>query len=136
MKLNPYLAFDGRCREAFRFYEQCLGGKIAFIQTIGDSPMGAQSPPETHDRIMHVTLTIGDQVLQGADAPPGQFSKPAGFCVALHVASVADGERIFNALGQDAKIQMPFQPTFWAKGFGMLIDRFGIPWIVNAEQTV
>ena len=136
MKLNPYLAFDGQCREAFQFYEQCLGGKIAFMQTIGESPMAAQSPPDTHNRVMHVTLQIGDQVLQGADAPPGQFVKPSGFCVALQFDDAADGERVFNALSPGAKIQMPYQSTFWAKGFGMLIDRFGTPWIVNADQTV
>jgi PhnB protein len=135
MKLNPYLAFDGRCREAFEFYEKALGGKIAFIQTIGESPMAAHSPVEAHGRVMHVTLHIGDQVLQGADAPPGQFTPPAGFCVAVHFGEAAEGERVFNALAQNANVQMPFQATFWAKGFGMLIDQFGTPWIVNADQT-
>jgi PhnB protein len=135
MKLNPYLAFDGRCREAFEFYERALGGKIAFIQTIGESPMASSSPAETHDRVMHVTLHIGDQVLQGADAPPGQFTRPAGFCVAVHFNTAAEGERVFKALAQNANVQMPFQETFWAKGFGMLIDQFGTPWIVNADQT-
>jgi PhnB protein len=136
MKLNPYLAFDGRCREAFAFYEKALGGKIAFIQTMGESPMAANMPAEAHGRVMHVTLHVGDQVLQGADAPPGQFTKPAGFCVALHVDDAAQGERVFNALATDGQVQMPFQATFWAKGFGMLVDQFGTPWIVNAEQTV
>jgi PhnB protein len=136
MKLNPYLAFDGQCHEAFQFYERCLGGKIAFMQTIGDSPMAAQTPPESHHRVMHVTLHIGDQVLQGADAPPGQFSKPAGFCVALQFEAAADGERVFNALAEGGKVQMPYQATFWARGFGMLTDRFGTPWIVNADQQV
>jgi PhnB protein len=136
MKLNPYLAFDGQCCEAFQFYERCLGGKIAFIQTIGESAMAKSSPPESLDRVMHVTLHIGDQVLQGADAPPGQFTKPAGFCVAVHFDDVKEGERAFNALAEGGRVQMPFQPTFWARGFGMLIDRFDIPWIVNADQTV
>lgn len=136
MKLNPYLAFDGRCREAFQFYEKALGGTIAFIQTLGDSPMASEMPSDAHDRIMHVTLAIGDQVLQGADAPPGQFTQPAGFCVAIHEDDVAEGERVFNALAHQGKVQMPFQPTFWAGGFGMLIDQFGTPWMVNAGQTI
>src|SRR5262245_19954635 len=109
MKLNPYLAFDGRCREAFEFYEKTLGGKIAFIQSIGESPMASSMPPEAHGRIMHVTLHVGDQVLQGADAPSGQFTKPAGFCVAVHFDDAAEGERVFNALAQDGRVQMPFQ---------------------------
>ena len=135
MKLNPYLAFDGRCREAFEFYQKALGGKISFIQTIGESPMASSTPVEAHGRIMHVTLQIGDQVLQGADAPLGLFTEPAGFCVAVHFDDVAEGERVFSALAQDGTIQMPFQSTFWAKGFGMLIDQFGTPWIVNAGQA-
>ena len=134
MKLNAYLAFDGRCREAFKFYEKTFGGRIAFLQTIGESPMAATMPADAHDRVMHVTLQVGDQVLQGADAPPGQFTKPAGFCVAAHFDEVAEGERVFSTLAQNGKVQMPFQPTFWAKGFGMLIDQFGTPWIVNAGQ--
>ncbi len=136
MKLNPYLAFDGRCREAFEFYQKTLGGKIVFIQTYGESPMASDMPPETHGRVMHVTLQIGDQELQGADAPQGQFSKPAGFCVALHVDDAAEGERAFSALAENGTTQMPFQPTFWAKGFGMCIDRFGTPWAVNAGPIV
>jgi PhnB protein len=135
MKLNAYLAFDGRCREAFEFYARALGGKITFIQTIGESPMAANTPPEAHGRVMHVTLQIGDQVLQGADAPPGQFTTPAGFCVAVHFDDAAEADRVFGLLAQEGRVQMPFQPTFWAKGFGMLIDRFGIPWIVNADQA-
>ena len=135
MKLNPYLSFDGNCREAFQFYEKCLGGKITFMQTIGESPMAAQSPPATHGRVMHTTLQVGEQVLQGADAPIGQFTQPAGFCVAVHFTQADEGERVFNALSDGAMVQMPYQSTFWAKGFGMLIDRFGIPWIVNADQT-
>jgi PhnB protein len=134
MKLNPYLSFDGRCGEAFRFYEKALGGRITFMQTLGESPMASSTPPESHGRVMHVTLHIGDQVLQGADAPPGQFTTPGGFCVALHFDDAAEGQRVFDALAQNGRVQMPFQETFWARGFGMLIDEFGMPWIVNAEQ--
>lgn len=133
VKLNPYLAFDGTCREAFEFYEKVFDGRIVFIQSIGESPMAAHSPPEAHGRIMHVTLNIGDQVIQGADAPPGQFTKPGGFSVAVHVEDVATGERVFSALSDGAQVKMPFQQTFWAKGFGMLIDKFGTPWMVNAS---
>jgi PhnB protein len=135
MKFNPYLAFDGRCRDAFEFYERTFGGRISFIQTIGESPMASNTPVEAHGRIMHVTLQIGDQVLQGADAPPGQFTTPAGFCVAIHFDDVSEAERVFNALAQDGTVQMPFQATFWAKGFGVAIDRFGTPWIVNVEPA-
>lgn len=135
MKLNPYFSFDGRCREAFEFYQKTFGGEISFIQTIGESPMASSMPPETHGRVMHVTLQIGEQVLQGADAPFGQYTTPAGFCVAIEFDDVAEGERVFDALAQNGAVQMPFQTTFWAKGFGMLIDQFDTPWIVNAGSV-
>ena len=133
MKINPYLSFDGRCREAFEFYAKALGGKITFMQTIGESPMASSMPTDTHGRVMHVTLEAGGQVLQGADTP-GQFSKAAGFSVAVHFDDASEGERVFNALAQGGDVQMPFQETFWAKGFGMLTDQFGTPWMVNAGQ--
>lgn len=136
MRLNPYLSFNGRCRDAFEFYERALGGMITFIQTYGESPMGSSVPADVHGHVMHVTLQVGDQVLQGADAPPGQFTTPAGFCVAVQCDEAAEGERVFAALAQNGTVQMPFEPTFWAKGFGMVIDQFGTPWIVNAGQTV
>ena len=136
MKINPYLSFDGQCRAAFEFYEKALGGKIAFIQSIGDSPMAASMPPEAHGRVMHVTMHVGDQVLQGADAPPGYFTQPAGFCVALHFDKAEEGKKVFDTLSDGGTVQMPYQATFWAKGFGMLIDRFGTPWILNADQQI
>jgi PhnB protein len=135
MKLNPYLSFDGRCREAFEFYEKALAGRIAFMQTIGESPMASSMPADVHGRVMHVTLQIGDQVLQGADAPPGQFTAPAGFCVSAEFGDVTEGERVFSTLSQNGTVRMPFQETFWAKGFGMVVDQFGIPWIVNAGEA-
>jgi len=136
MKLNPYLAFNGQCREAFEFYEKALGGKITFIQTIGESPMASGMPADSHGRVMHVTLQVGDQVLQGSDTQDGQPSTPAGITVAVHFDDAAEGDRVFSALAQNGKIQMPFQETFWAKGFGMVTDQFGTPWMVNAGQVV
>ena len=136
MKLNPYLNFDANCREAFEFYQKALNGKITFIQTFGDSPMASGMPKETYNRVMHVTLQIGDEVLQGSDSPPGQFTKAGGFAVALHFGDAAEGERVFEALAQGGTVQMPYQATFWAKGFGMVLDRFGTPWIINADQQI
>jgi PhnB protein len=91
-------------------------------------------PSESHSRIMHVTLQIGDRVLQRADAPREQFTTPGGFCVYTDFDGVAAGEHVFAALAQDGTVQMPFQETFWAKGVGMVIDQFATPWIVGAGQ--
>jgi PhnB protein len=78
--------------------------------------MASSMPPEAHGRVMHATLQVGDQVLQGAEAPPGQFTKPAGFCVAVDFDDPAEGERVFSALARNGKVHRPFQLTFWAKG--------------------
>jgi PhnB protein len=132
MDLSAYLNFNGNCAEAFRFYEQTLGGKIEFIQTHGESPLKDQFPPEWSGKIMHVRLRVGDRILMGSDAPPTHFSPASGFAVSIGVANRTDGERIFNALSDGGKVSMPFQKTYWSEGFGMLRDRFGIPWMVNS----
>ncbi|HEY0511927.1 MAG TPA: VOC family protein [Thermoanaerobaculia bacterium] len=135
MQMSPYLNFNGQCEEAFKFYEQCLGGKIEMMQTFGDSPMADQAPPDWRDKIMHARLVVGDHALMGSDAPPERFQQPQGFYVSLAPKGAAEGERIFNALAENGTVQMPFQETFWAAGFGMLVDRFGIPWMLNCEQA-
>ena len=135
MQVNPYLSFNGQCEEAFKFYEQALGGKIIFMMTWGEAPGADQFPRETHKLIMHATLAIGDQLLMGADSPPDRYERPRGVNVSLHLKDTVEGERIFNALAQNGTIHMPFQQTFWSPGFGACADRFGIPWMVNCEQA-
>jgi PhnB protein len=134
MQLNPYLNFKGDCEAAFTFYQRCLGGKIAFKMTFGDSPMAQQAPPGWKDKIMHMRLEIGDRILMGSDAPPERYAAPKGFSVSLTVDQPAEAERVFHALADNASVQMPLAETFWAARFGMLVDRFGIPWMVNCEK--
>ncbi|HEX8245647.1 MAG TPA: VOC family protein [Longimicrobium sp.] len=134
MLMNTYLFFDGRCAEAFRFYEQLLGGQIEFMQKAGETPERDRLPPEQHDSIMHVRMRVGDQVLMGSDAPSPHFEKPQGFFVSLQIDEPAEAERIFNGLSEGAEVRMPLQKTFWAGRFGMLVDRFGTPWMVNCEK--
>jgi PhnB protein len=133
MQLIAYLNFDGTCAEAFQFYERCLGGKIVRMQTHADSPMADQVTPEWGDRIIHARLVAGDAVLMGSDTPPQSPRKPHGFAVAVQTADPAEAERVFHALAEGAAVQMPIQETFWAVRFGMLVDRFGTPWMVNCE---
>jgi PhnB protein len=83
---------------------------------------------------MHARLVVGDKVLMGSDAPPDRYDAPKGFSVSLSVDDEVEAERIFHALAQDGTVQMQLQETFWAVRFGMLIDRFGIPWMVNCER--
>jgi len=135
LKLTPYLSFDGHCEDAFKLYEKCLGGKITFMQTYGDSPMADQTPTEWRKRVMHATLSVGDQLLQGSDSPPGQYQKQQGFSIAIALSDATEAERIFKALSEDGKVQMPLEETFWALRFGYLIDRFGVPWMINCEKS-
>jgi PhnB protein len=134
MQLIPYLNFNGQCAEAFRFYEKCLDGKIVMMQTHGDSPIAKDVPPEWHGRILHARLAVGDAVLMGSDRPPGQEKEADGSYVALVIEDAAKGKRIFNTLAENGTVQMPFGETFWAAGFGMLVDRFGTPWMINCER--
>ncbi|MGH7061151.1 MAG: VOC family protein [Stellaceae bacterium] len=134
MKLNPYLTFNGTCEAAFKFYETCLGGKIGFMMKNGQSPMADQTPPERRDQVMHARLMLGDQVLMGSDAPPDRYEPAKGFTVTLSVDEPAEADRVFNALSEEATVTMPIQETFWARRFGMLTDRFGVPWMINCEK--
>ena len=135
LQLTPYLVFNGQCEEAFRFYEKHLGGKISFMMTFADSPMADQAPPGWEKKIMHVTLTLGDHVLQGSDAPPEQYHKPQGFTLSLGTSDAAEAERIFKVLEDKGAVGMPLQETFWALRFGMVTDQFGVPWMINCEKA-
>ena len=134
MQSNPHLSFNGQCEEAFKFYQQCLGGHIQIMMKHGDSPIGDQVPSEWRDKILHVTLIVGGTALMGADVPPDQYQKPTGFSVTIQLNEPADAERIFRSLSESGTVTMPLQQTFWATRFGMVVDRFGIPWMVNCGQ--
>jgi PhnB protein len=135
MKLNPYLNFNGQCKEAFELYAKVLGGKIEMMMTFGDSPAAEHSEPGMHDRIMHARLVAGDAVLLASDAPPQYYEKPQGTSVSVHVGSPEEAERVFHGLAEGGQVTMPIQETFWSPRFGMLVDRFGIPWFVNCEPA-
>jgi PhnB protein len=134
MDINPYLSFNGKCEAAFNFYAQCFDVASPAFHKYGGSPMAEHVGPDWQDKVMHASMMIGDRTLMGADAPPQQFTQPAGFAVSINMNSPQDAERIFNALAKGGKVQMPIQQTFWAARFGMLIDQFGIPWMVNCGE--
>ncbi|NQD92594.1 VOC family protein [Pseudomonas sp. CrR25] len=132
MNINPYLTFDGDCEAAFTFYAQCLGGTLQAMLPFGETPASEEVPANFRDKIMYACLMLGDQALMGSDCHPAQPYEPIRGCsVTLHPHNVADAERIFATLGEGGSVQMPLQQTFWAERFGMLVDRFGVPWIIN-----
>lgn len=130
MRVLPYLGFDGQCAEAFGFYQETLGGDLE-IMTNGESPIADEVPGEAHDRVLHACLSAGDLVLMGSDAPPDWHATPQGLSVSLQLSDVDEAERIFAALADGGAVEMPMGKTFWAERFGMVTDRFGIPWMVN-----
>jgi PhnB protein len=133
MQMYPYLSFKGQCEVAFRFYEQCLGARIDAIFRYAGSPMADQVPPDWQDKVMHGTLTIGDQVLMGGDVAPKGYEEPRGFSLSIQIASPTEAERIFHELAEEGTVRVPLEQTFWAARFGMVVDRFGIPWLINCE---
>lgn len=133
MQLNPYLVFNGQCEAAFKFYAKCLGGKIEAMMTHAGTPAEGHVPPEWRDKILHARMVVGDGVVMASDAPPDRYQKPQGFSVSIQINNQAEAERIFRALSENGTVQMPFGQTFWASGFGMCVDQFGIPWMVNCE---
>ena len=133
MELSPYLMFKGNCEEALKFYEATFGAKIEDIHRYAGSPAEEHAPPDWGDKVMHARVIVGNTVMMASDAAPEHYSAPQGISIALGLNDTAKGEEIFSKLSEDGTVQMPFQSTFWAKGFGMCIDRFGIPWMVNCE---
>ena len=135
MQLNPYLFFDGDCEAAFTFYAQTLRGEIEMLMHYGDAP-GGDGNPAIGDRVIHVCLKFGEQRLMGSDACPPQhpYTRPEGFSVCVNVETVAEARRIFDAFAEGGAVFAPLDKTFFAEAWGMLVDRFGIPWMINCAR--
>ncbi|MGH8653889.1 MAG: VOC family protein [Gammaproteobacteria bacterium] len=131
-QLDAYLIFNGNCADAMRFYERTLGGKLERLMTHAESPMAAQAPPGSADRIMHARLVIDGRALMASDSMVDQpYEGMNGFSLSLYYPTVADAQRVFDALAKGGQVRMPLQKTFWAEAFGMLVDHFGTPWMIN-----
>jgi PhnB protein len=133
--MNPYLSFNGQCEVAFKFYERCLGGQIGAIFRYAGTPLADQVPADWQDKVMHGSLTVGDQMVMGADVAPDRYEAPRGFSMSLHIKGPTEAERIFHELAKDGRVAVPLEKTFWTERFGMVIDRFGIPWLINGEGS-
>lgn len=135
-QIDAYIMFDGNCAEAMRFYERTLGAKLEAMMTYAESPDQSMCPGMASgdaSRIMHASLDIGGRRLMASDYPPGQPAQAMeGFSLSLSYPTVSEARGVFDALAAGGKVTMPMQKTFWAEGFGMLVDRFGTPWMFNA----
>jgi len=130
--LNPYLFYNGNCEAAFKYYEKVLGGKIEMMLRADEAPESMPAQPGWEKKIMHARMSIDGHLLMASDSQPEHVHKPQGFSVSLTVADPAEAERKFKALCEGGSVIMPFGKTFFSKGFGMAIDQFGIPWMVNS----
>ena len=130
-----YLAFGGNCAEAMRFYEQALGGKLEKLMSGADSPMADQIPKEFAHRIIHARLALpGDGMLFAGDAPAHvPYEGIKGVSLVLNYDTVAEAQAVFDRLAAGGQVTMAMQPAFWAKSWGMLVDRYGTAWMVNGE---
>ena len=139
-QVNPYLVFNGNCEEAFLFYQSVFGGEFPYMGKFKDMPTDENCPPiseEEADRVMHVSLPIGDTVLMGSDstAQSGAVTVGNNISVSINTASRAEADTIFNGLAVGGNAFMPMTNTFWGAYFGMLVDKFGINWMVNFDEN-
>ena len=131
-QIDAYLIFNGNCADAMRFYERTLGAKLGMMMTHAESPMAGQTPPGSENRIMHARLDLDGRLLMASDSMPGHpYHGMHGFSLSLMYPTADAGRALFDALSAGGQVTMPYQKTFWAEGFGMLVDRFGTPWMVN-----
>jgi PhnB protein len=134
MQIQPYLFFDGRCEEAVEFYRKVLGAKVEMLMRFNESP--EPPPPGTvapgsENKVMHVSLRIGDATVMASDGHAKGNPRFEGFSLSLNVKTAAEADRYFNALADGGKVQMPLGKTFWSPRFGMVADRFGVGWMVG-----
>ncbi|WKE64807.1 YciI family protein [Gallaecimonas kandeliae] len=133
-QVNTYLDFNGNCREALAFYEQVLGAKVEMLMPFRGSPMAEGMPEQYLDLVLHTRFRVGHWQLMASDATPERYQKPQGFHVTLNYTDPGKARTIYDALVEGGQATMPFTETAWALGFGMLVDRFGIPWMINCEK--
>ena len=135
MRLSPHLTFDGHCREAFEAYQRIFGGTMETMLSYGESPMAPQIDAQWHSRIVHATLLFGECELTGVDMLPSEFKPPQGFFVTLNLDGPDKGKAIFEALSEGGQVRLAFATTFWSPGFGVVVDRWGIPWEINSAPA-
>lgn len=132
MHVNPYLTFKGECETALKFYAKVLDGKVEAMMRFADMP--GHAPANWNDKVMHGSMKFGDNVIMGSDAPPERYEPMKGVWVSLQVEKPAEAERVFKALADKGNVAMPIKETSWAQRFGMLVDRFGTPWMINCSK--
>ena len=136
MLVQNYLSFEGRCEEAIEFYKRALGAEVQMLMRFKDSPEPASADrarPGTQDKVMHASIKIGDTVLMASDGECLGKAEFKGFALSLSPPDAASADKIFSALAAGGQVTLPLTTTFWSPCFGMLVDRFGVHWMVNVQ---
>ena len=136
MKIEPYLSFEGRCEEAIEFYKRTLGAKLNFLMRYKESPDAPPSgkfPPEIENKVMHANLSIGDSIVMASDGRCGGKTNFAGTSLTITAANDAEAEKLFAALGDGGVVHMAMAKTFFSSRFGMVSDKFGVPWMIIVQ---
>ena len=134
MQVSVHLTFNGNCQEAMEFYCKLMNGEILSMTTFGETPAGPGVPDDWQGKVVHGTMSLGDIAVATADIPPERYQSPQGINMFIEIENPDEASRVFARLAEGGEVQMPIQETFWAKRFGVVVDRFGIPWEVNCSQ--
>ena len=134
MQVSVHLTFNGNCQEAMEFYCKLTNGEILSMTTFGETPAGQDVPDDWQGKVVHGTMSLGDIAVATADIPPERYQSSQGINMFIEIENPDEASRVFARLAEGGEVQMPIQETFWAKRFGVVVDRFGIPWEVNCSQ--
>ena len=130
MQVQPYLFFDGRSEEAIEFYRNALGAEVTFLMRFKECPEKSSIPPGAEEKVMHASLRIGDTTVMASDGECKGRENFGGISLSLTAADEAEAERLFNALADGGQVRVPLTKTFFSPRFGVVADRFGVPWMV------
>jgi len=130
MQVQPYLSFEGRCEEAVEFYRKALGAEVTMLMRFKESPDPGMCSPGSLDKVMHMSFRIGDATLMASDGRCTGQPNFQGISLSLTAPSDAEAERLFDSLADGGQVQMPLTKTFFSSRFGMVADRFGVPWMI------
>ena len=133
-QINAYLNFNGKCREAMTFYQQCLGGEL-LMQKIGESPMAARMPSEMGAKILHSSLTKNSLVLMASDMMGNNVINGNSISLCVNCSSDEEINSFFNSLSKGGNVVEPLHQSFWGATFGSLTDKFGMTWIFNYSKN-
>ncbi|MGE5425477.1 MAG: VOC family protein [Bacillota bacterium] len=137
MKINPYLNFEGKAEEAFEFYKSVFGGEFSRIQRYSETPEAGEVKKEDQNKIMHVSLPVGDAILMASDSVDSMGQKLLtgnNISLSIDTGSKEEADQLFKALSEGGKVDMPMDNSFWGSYFGMATDRFGIHWMISWDK--